>query len=141
MYIKNDEYYMKCALKEANKAKKRGEIPVGAVIVKSNKIIAKGYNEIEKSKNSLKHAEIIVINKACKKLKKWRLNDCILYTTMEPCMMCCGAIQNSRIKKIVYGIKNEQYGYSNKLQKVEITKNIMEKECREIIQLFFKKIR
>ena len=94
-----NEYYMKIAIKQANKALKYNEVPVGAIIVKNNKIIAKAYNKKEKSNDSTKHAEIIAISKACKKFKNWRLDDCILYVTMEPCMMCSGAIEQSRIKK------------------------------------------
>jgi tRNA(adenine34) deaminase len=84
-------------------------VPVGAVIVKNNKIISKAYNKKEKTKNVTKHAEIIAISKACKKIKNWRLDECEIYVTMEPCMMCCGAIEQSRIKKIIYGVKNEKY--------------------------------
>ena len=101
------EYYMKIAIKEANKAFKINEVPVGAVIVKNKKIIAKAYNKREKTKNVINHAEIIAITKACKNIKNWRLDDCEIYITMEPCMMCSGAIQQSRIKKIIYGVKNE----------------------------------
>ena len=101
-----NEYYMNIAIKEAKKAYKYEEVPVGAVIVKNNKVIAKAFNKKEKTKNVTKHAEIIAISKACKKLKNWRLEDCIIYVTMEPCMMCSGAIEQSRIKKIVYGVKN-----------------------------------
>ena len=102
--------YMKIALKEAFRAYKAGDVPVGAVIVKNNKIISKAHNTKEKNKNAINHAEILVINKACKKLKTWHLNDCILYTTMEPCMMCCGAIIQSRIKEIHYILDNDQFG-------------------------------
>ena len=83
---------MKLAMKEATKAYKNGDVPVGAVIVKNNKVIAKAHNMKEKNKSAIKHAEIIVIEKACKKVKNWHLNDCELYVTLEPCMMCCGAI-------------------------------------------------
>ena len=108
------EYYMKIAIKEANKAFKINEVPVGAVIVKNKKIIAKAYNKREKTKNVINHAEIIAITKACKKIKNWRLDDCEIYITMEPCMMCSGAIQQSRIKKIIYGVKDEKWGFVNK---------------------------
>ena len=135
------EYYMNIALKEAKKALKHNEIPVGAVIVKNNKIVSKGYNKKEKTKNVTQHAEIIAITKACKKIKNWRLDNCDIYITMEPCMMCCGAIQQSRIKKIIYGVGNENYGYANKLKNVEIISQICEKECKSIIQNFFKKRR
>lgn len=136
-----NEYYIKIALKEAKKAYKCNEVPVGAVIVKNNKIISKAYNKKEKNKNVIKHAEIIAISKACKKLKNWRLDDCEIYITMEPCMMCCGAIQQSRIKKIIYGVKNEQYGYTKELKNIEIISQICEEECKNLIQSFFKKKR
>ena len=136
-----NEYYMKLAIQQAKKAYKYEEVPVGAVIVKNNKIIAKAYNKKEKTKNVTKHAEIIAILKACKKIKNWRLDDCEIYVTMEPCMMCCGAIEQSRIKKIIYGVKNENYGSTELLKNVKIISQVCEKECRELVQSFFKKRR
>ena len=136
-----NEYYMNIAIKEAKKAYKYEEVPVGAVIVKNNKIISKAYNKKEKTKNVTKHAEIIAISKACEKIKNWRLDDCEIYVTMEPCMMCSGAIQQSRIKKIVYGIKNQNYGFTDKLKNIEIISQVCEKECKELVQSFFKKRR
>lgn len=136
-----NKYYMNIAIKEAKKAYKYEEVPVGAVIVKDNKVIAKAYNKKEKTKNVTKHAEIIAISRACKKLKNWRLEDCEIYVTMEPCMMCSGAIDQSRIKKIVYGVKNENYGSTDQLKNVEIISQVCEKECRELVQSFFKKRR
>ena len=136
-----NEYYMNIAIKEAKKAYNYEEVPVGAVIVKDNKVIAKAYNKKEKTKNVIKHAEIIAISRACKKLKNWRLDDCEIYVTMQPCMMCCGAIEQSRIKKIVYGVKNENYGYTDQLKNIKIISQICEKKCRELVQSFFKKRR
>lgn len=136
-----NEYYMQLAIKEAKKALKHGEVPVGAVIVKNNKLISKGYNKKEKTKNVIKHAEMIAISKACKKIKNWRLDDCEIYVTVEPCMMCSGAIEQSRIKKIIYGTENVNYGYTHNLKKIEIISNIYENECKELIQSFFKKRR
>lgn len=136
-----NEYYMNIAIKEAKKAYKYEEVPVGTVIVQNNKIIAKAYNKKEKTKNVIKHAEIIAISRACKKIKNWRLEDCTIYVTMEPCMMCSGAIEQSRIKKIVYGVKNENYGSTDQLKNVEIISQVCEKECRELLQSFFKKRR
>ena len=133
--------YMKIAIMQAKKALKNNEVPVGAVIIKDNKIISKAYNKKEKTKNSTKHAEIIAISKACKKLKNWRLEDCEIYVTMEPCMMCSGAIEQSRIKKIVYGVKNENYGCTDKLKNVEIISQVCEEECKNLIQSFFRKRR
>ena len=102
--------YMIEALKEAKKAFELGEVPIGAVIVKDNKIISRAFNKKESSNLATSHAEILAINKACKKLNNWRLLDCTLYVTVEPCLMCCGAIIQSRIKKVVYGTSNEYYG-------------------------------
>lgn len=138
---------MQIALKEAKKSLKKGEVPVGAIIIKNNKIIAKAHNLKEKKHNVIKHAEINVIEKACKKLKNWRLENCILYVTMEPCIMCSGAIIYSRIKKIVYGANNENYGATKILKKefdknkIEIIPNINEKESIKLLQDFFKKRR
>ena len=136
-----NELYMKMSIKEAKKALKKGEVPVGAVIVKNNKLISKAHNKREKAKNVIKHAEIIAISKACKKIKNWRLDDCEIYVTMEPCMMCSGAIEQSRIKKIIYGVKNENYGYTDNLKKIEIISQVCEFECKKMIQEFFKKRR
>ena len=101
---------MKQALKEAEKAYRKGEVPIGAVIVKDGKIISRGYNLKETKKNTLKHAEIIAIEKASKKLDAWRLEECDIYVTMEPCPMCMGAIINSRIRKIYYGVSDLKAG-------------------------------
>ena len=135
------EKYMKIALKQAKKALKYNEVPVGCVITKNNKIIAKAYNKKEKTKNVTKHAEIIAISKACKKIKNWRLENCEIYITMEPCMMCCGAIEQSRIKKIIYGVKNENYGFTKNLKNIKIISQVYENECKKIVQTFFKKRR
>lgn len=135
--------YMLIAINEAKKAKKKGEVPIGAVIVKNGKIIAKNHNRKETKNIVTKHAEILVIEKANKKLKSWRLNDCILYVTMEPCMMCTGAIIQARIKKVIYGVENINFGYSNELikNKIEVQKNCCLKECKKIIVDFFKEKR
>lgn len=137
--------YIKIAYKEALKAYKKGDIPVGCVIVKNDKVIAKAYNKKEKNKIATYHAEILAINKACKKLKTWHLDDCILYSTMEPCIMCSGAIIQSRIKKIYYSISNKNFGNieNNKIfknNKYEI-KKIENKQIFYLIQNFFQNIR
>ena len=132
-----EEKYINIALKEAYKAKKNNEIPVGCVIVKNNIILAKAHNKVEKRKDATCHAEILAIKKATKKIKNWRLNDCTLYTTLEPCMMCCGAIVQSRIRKVVYGTKNINSGYLEHINIIE-TKNIENEECKNIIKTFFK---
>ncbi len=145
------EYFMKQALKEAEKAYKKLEVPVGAVIVKDGKIIARGYNQKETKKDTTKHAEIIAIQKASKKLGSWRLIDCEMYVTLEPCSMCAGAIINSRIKKIYIGTKDEKTGAVGSVlnlledykfnHKVEIESGIMQKECEKILKDFFKELR
>ena len=121
----NDEYYINETFKLAKKAKLKGDFPVGALIVKNNKIISKAYNKKEYKQNSIYHAEILAINKACKKLKTWHLDNCILYTSMEPCLMCYGSIIQSHIKKIVYSAENFSFGafsgpYGIKNNKMEI---------------------
>lgn len=137
-----DEYFMDKALIEARKAFEKKEVPIGAVIVKDNKIIAASYNTKELSKIATHHAEINVINIACKKLKTWHLEDCVLYTTVEPCLMCTGAIIQSRIKKVVYGTDNEAFGYLRNIKdKIEIISGIKETECRIILSDFFKEKR
>ena len=105
-----EEKFMKEALKEAKKAYNKLEVPVGAVIVKDGKIIARGYNQKETKTDTTKHAEIIAIQKASQKLKSWRLLDCEMYVTLEPCSMCAGAIINSRIKKVYYGTSDNKTG-------------------------------
>lgn len=99
--------FMEKAIALANKAKEHGEVPIGAVIVKNGRILSCGYNRRERTKNALNHAEIIAINKACKKLKSWRLDACELYVTLEPCPMCAGAIANARIKKVYIATKEK----------------------------------
>ena len=140
-----DDKYMKIAYNEALKAYKKGDVPIGCIIVKDDKIISKAYNKKEKNNNAVEHAEIIAINKACKKLKTWHLEDCKLYTTMEPCMMCSGAIIQSRINYVCYSIENENFGSSKYLKKynkkIKIINNVLSKESKQLIQQFFKEKR
>lgn len=148
---KNKEYYMKEALKEAEKAYKKLEVPVGAIIVKDGKIIARGHNQKEEKTDTTKHAEIIAIQKASKKLQSWRLIGCEMFITLEPCPMCAGAIINSRIKKIHIGTMDDKTGAAgSKLNlfedytfnhTVEIEKGIMKQECETILKKFFKELR
>lgn len=140
---KMEEKYLKMALLEAKKAYKRDEIPVGCVILKGNRVIAKGYNRKENKKNCLMHAEIIAINKACGKLNSWRLDDCVMYVTLEPCMMCMGAIIESRIKTVYYGTKNnnEQMYDINKISRNIDIYNVEDVDCSKILSDFFKKKR
>ena len=147
------ERFMFEALKEAQNAFDADEVPIGCVIVKDRKIIAKAHNQKEKNKNPLKHAEIIAIEKACKKIGDWRLDDCELYVTVEPCIMCAGACLNARIKKVFFGaydgkgggfggIKDINLANENLLNhKIEVENGILEKECKELIQKFFKQKR
>lgn len=137
--------FMKIAILEANKAFERNEVPVGAVIVKNKKIIAKAYNKKEKLKDVTSHAEILAIKKASKKLDNWRLDGCTIYVTLEPCVMCFGAILNSRIKKIVYGCSEKNFGFSKFIDlkniNINIESGILDKESKFLLQNFFKELR
>lgn len=129
------DIYMKCAINEARESEKNGDIPVGAVIVKDNKIIARAHNEKELKNNAIKHAEILAIEKACDVIGNWHLDECVLYTTMEPCMMCSGAIVQSRIKKVVYGVENKKFGYAELLNNKYKVECILYDENNEIIKM------
>lgn len=143
-----DIKYMKIALKEAEKAAVLDEVPVGAVIVKNNKILAKAHNLREKSNDPTSHAEINAIRKACKKLKSWRLEGATIYVTVEPCAMCAGTILWSRIARVVYGAKDLKggalgttfnlYEIKNLNHYPEITSGVLEKECGNTISNYFK---
>lgn len=143
--------FMKEALKEAKKAELIDEVPIGCVIVKDDKIIARGHNVRETKKTPLGHAEIIAIDKASKKLGVWRLQDCDIYITLEPCIMCSGAIIQSRIKHIYYGAKDPKGGAIESSINVletkninhhpEVTSGILEEECSNIISEYFKRKR
>ncbi len=139
--------FMLIAIKEANKAKDKGEVPVGAVIVKDNKVIATGRNKREKKHSAIAHAEILAIKKACKKLKSWRLDGCEIYVTLEPCPMCAGAIANARIDKIIYAAPDttsddnlcEAICQSTRLNhKVIMEKGKYERTSRSLLKDFFK---
>lgn len=146
-----EEKFMKEALKEAKKAYEKLEVPVGCVIVKDGKIIARAHNLKETKADTTKHAEILAIQKASKKLNSWRLLDCEMYVTLEPCSMCAGAIINSRIKKIYIGALDEKTGACGSVlnlfedykfnHKVEVQKDIMKIECETILKEFFKELR
>jgi len=146
-----EEKWMKEALKEAEKAYKKEEIPVGAVIVKDGKIIARAHNLKEIKKDCLQHAEIRAIKKASKKLNSWRLLDCEMYTTLEPCPMCAGAIIQSRIKKVYIGAMDEKTGAAGSVlnlfkdykfnHNVELENGILEDQCKKILKDFFKMLR
>ena len=147
----DDERYMNEAIKQARKAESLMEVPIGCVIVYDGKIIARGYNRRNTDKSTLAHAEIIAIKKATRKLGDWRLEECTLYVTLEPCPMCAGAIVLARIPKVVMGTMNAKAGCAgsviNLLQmdgfnhRVDITTGILQEECRSMMQNFFKKLR
>ena len=140
--------YMKVALKEAEKAELIDEVPIGCVIVLNDKIIARGHNERETKQNPVGHAEILAIQKASKKLNSWRLEDCEIYVTIEPCIMCAGAIIQSRIKKVYFGARDPKGGAfgssidvlnaNNINHHPEIYPGILEKECSDLIKNYFK---
>lgn len=146
-----DEKYMKAALREAKKAYALEEVPIGCVIVQQDKIIARGYNRRNTDKNTLAHAEIAAIKKASKKTGDWRLEDCTMYVTLEPCQMCAGAIVQSRLGKVVIGSMNPKAGCAgsilNLLQmkkfnhQVEMEKGVLEEECSEMLSAFFRELR
>ena len=129
------EKHMLLAFKEAQKCKKADDVPVGAVLVSKNKIIAKAHNTKEKTKIVTKHAEINVVEKACKKRKNWYLNDCTLYVTLEPCNMCMEVIKNARIKKIIYATKKKK---EENLKKPELEQKIYVENSEKILKDFFK---
>ncbi len=137
-----DEYYMRLAIEEAKKAYNLNEVPIGCIITYKDEIITSTYNHKTINNIATHHAEILAINEACQKLNTWYLDECTLYTTIEPCMMCTGAIIQSRIKKVVYGSKNDAFGYLSKTNlKIEIIPNILEKECSQLLTNFFKNLR
>lgn len=147
----SDESFMKQAVKQAKKAYDKLETPIGCVIVHEDKIIARGYNKRNMKKNTLAHAEILVINKASKVLGDWRLEDCTMYVTLEPCPMCAGAIVQARIPRVVIGSMNPKAGCAgsvlNLLQQdglnhqVEVTKGVLAEECSGLMTSFFRELR
>lgn len=145
-----DIKFMRRAIKCAQKAALRGEVPVGAVIVKDGKVISTGYNKREEKKNALMHAELIAIDRACRKLDAWRLEECELYVTLEPCPMCAGAVANARIKKVYFGAYDSKMGAMNSV--IDLSKynfnhhfeaegGILKEDCASLLSDFFKKLR
>lgn len=141
------EKYMNEALIEANKAYNEDEVPIGAVIVYHNEIIARSYNTKEHNRNALCHAEIIAIDQASKYVKDWRLDECEMYVTVEPCLMCCGAILHSRLNKVIYGVPNTKFGYVESIgstlndphnnHTVKIESGVCAEECQKLMTSFF----
>src|SRR5690625_4941781 len=147
----SDEQFMRAAMQEADKARKMDEVPIGAVIVHAGEIIAAGHNQRETSQTSLSHAELIAIEEANNNIGSWRLEDCTLYVTLEPCPMCAGAIVQSRIKKVVYGASDPKAGCAGTLMnlldeprfnhQVILEKGILQEEYSNLLKQFFEKIR
>jgi len=145
------EKYIEIALIEARKAYKKGEVPIGAVIVKDDKIIARAHNLRERRQNALYHAEILAIKRACRKLKSWRLIGCDMYVTLEPCPMCAGAIKDARISNLFFGAYDPKGGACGSVidvlaqdkfcHNVSVTGGIMKDQCGEIIKQFFRERR
>lgn len=146
-----EEKYMKEALKQAKKAYALGEVPIGCVIVHEGKIIGRGYNRRNTDKNTLAHAEITAINKASKVIGDWRLEECTLYVTLEPCQMCAGAIVQARIPEVVMGCMNPKAGCAGSIlnilempqfnHQVKVTQGILEVECSQMLKTFFEELR
>lgn len=149
--LTDDEKYMKEALKEAKKAYRIGEVPIGCVIVYEGKIIGRGYNRRNTDKSTLSHAEITAIRKASKIVGDWRLEGCALYVTLEPCQMCAGAIIQARIDRVVMASMNPKAGCGGSLLNIlendmfnhqaEVTRGVLDKECSELLTRFFKELR
>ncbi|MDD3393681.1 MAG: nucleoside deaminase [Clostridia bacterium] len=145
------ERYMNEALEEAKKAFSAGEVPIGAVMVRNGEIIARGHNLRNTAKNPLRHAEIDAINKAAEIVGDWRLEDCTLYVTVEPCPMCAGAVVQARIPKVVFGTRNSKAGCAGSIldilneprfnHQVEVEEGILQEECSQLMRLFFKRFR
>ena len=149
--IREHELYMRKALFEAEKANLEGEIPIGAIIIKNGHIIGKGYNQSENLNDPTAHAEMLAITSAANTIKNWRLDGCIMYVTKEPCPMCAGALINSRISMVVFGMYDEKEGCCGSLYQIcqdirfkhqlAVRGGILQEICKKLIQDFFKKIR
>lgn len=149
--LSENEKYMKAAIKEAKKALALGEVPIGCVIVYENKIIGRGYNRRNTDKSTLSHAELTAIQKASRKMGDWRLEDCRIYITLEPCQMCSGAIVQARISECIIGCMNPKAGCAGSIlnilkmqefnHQVPLTKGILEEECSQLLKEFFTDLR
>ena len=151
MRYTEDEKFMRQAISQAKKAVANGDVPIGCVIVRDGKVIARGYNRRNKDRQSLAHAELMAIRKASKLAGDWRLEDCKLYVTLEPCQMCSGAILQARIPEVIIGCMNPKAGCAGSVinlldmegfnHRVKITKGVCEQECSEMLTDFFQKLR
>ncbi|MDE5910179.1 MAG: tRNA adenosine(34) deaminase TadA [Lachnospiraceae bacterium] len=149
--MKQQEDYMREALKQARRAQDYGEVPIGCVIVHEGKIIGKGYNRRNTDKSTLAHAELTAINRASKTLGDWRLEGCTMYVTLEPCQMCAGAIVQARIDEVVIGTMNPKAGCAGSIlnildmpefnHQVKITRGVLEEECSQLLVSFFRELR
>ena len=147
----DDQYFMGLALEEAQKAAALGEIPIGAVLVQDNEVIARAHNMRETWQDATAHAEVIVIQDACKRLRRWRLSGCTLYVTVEPCPMCSGAIVNGRVDRVVYGCPDIKAGGAESIFNIitnpnlnhvaKVMSGVREEECAQVMKAFFKKRR
>ncbi len=149
-YLHRDEGFMRFAIEQAQIAAALGEIPVGAVVVKDGQVIGRGYNRREVDGSATAHAEVLAIEDACKALGTWRLTDCELYVTLEPCPMCAGAIINARIRRVIYGVKDEKAGccgsvadfFAMPFNHTPLSRSgILEEECRNLLTDFFQQLR
>ncbi|MDD4291831.1 MAG: nucleoside deaminase [Clostridia bacterium] len=150
-FMQNDIKFMKAAIKQAALAASHGEVPIGAVIVRDGQVIARGYNKRQKTRTALMHAEVVAIERACKNLGDWRLSDCDIYVTLEPCCMCVGLIINSRIRNVYFGAPEPKSGCCgsvvnlfdtvNMNQTTRVFGGILADECSSLISDFFKKCR
>ena len=146
-----DEKFMKDAIRQAKKAGAIGDVPIGCVIVHEGKIIARGYNKRNKNKTVLAHAELLAMSKACKKIGDWRLEECTMYITLEPCQMCAGAIVQARIPRVVIGSMNPKAGCGGSIlnllemqefnHQVNVTRGVLNQECSEMLSDFFRELR
>ncbi|XJZ27348.1 tRNA adenosine(34) deaminase TadA [Bacillota bacterium Lsc_1132] len=151
MDLHDDEFFMHEAIKEAKNAEEQNEVPIGAVIVLDGKIISRGFNLRESHQNAVAHAELLAIERACEELGTWRLEDAVLYVTLEPCPMCSGAILLSRIKKVVYGAPDPKAGCAGTLlnllqdsrfnHQCDVRPGVLQNECGEMLSMFFRRIR
>ncbi len=151
MVESSDVCFMKLAIEEAKKAEKINEVPIGAIIVKDNNIIASAYNRREIDQKATAHAELLAIDAACKVLNSWRLTGCTLYVTLEPCPMCAGAIVQSRVDRVVYGASDPKGGCVGTIydllnekrfnHQCEVEKGVLAKECGELLTSFFRQLR